>query len=219
MMPKLAAVLLASIALAALAPPAALAKDGAKDPRSCGTVTFRIGVTGPSYATLTKAWVHETIKVAKGSVTCKEAKRIAGNDPYTLGNNHAYRRNGWLCDDDYNGCVQRQGAHDFTGQLIGEITTRYRYESEAEAIEKRGARVEEEECRSQTFPSLSCEKKGFGESEAARQRQQENEWYAECEHARENEQEPSEEGLRTPTPAEAKADCKAEHERDERANT
>jgi hypothetical protein len=131
------------VALALLVVP--VAQAGAhKDPRLCGTITFRIGVTGPNYATLTKAWVHETVMVVKGPAACKEAKQIAGNDPYTLGNNRAYWRNGWLCDDDYDGCVRRRGAHDFTGALVGEIATHYRYERPGQRENERAEREEEE---------------------------------------------------------------------------
>lgn len=134
---------LAALTLALLVVPAAQAGTH-KDPRSCGTITFRIGVTGPNYATLTKAWVHETVTVAKGPATCKEAKRIARNDPYTLGNNHAYRRSGWLCDDDYNGCVERDGARDLTGELVGEIATHYRYERPGQSDNERAESEEGE---------------------------------------------------------------------------
>lgn len=206
-MPKLAAALLASIVLGLVVAPSTQA-SAHKDPRSCGTLIYpdlgapAVGEGGEHGA------AYETVAVVKGPANCKEAREIARKDPYAADSALPYTRKGWHCR--YNvGCSRESGDR---------ITARYRYETGRQKIEKRGARVEDEECKAQTFPSLSCEEKGFGGSEVERQRQQEREWYAECEHARENEQELSEEGPRTPTPAEAKADCKAEHERDEREN-
>ncbi len=202
------AVTLAALTLALLVVPAAQA-SAHKDPRSCGTITYPdLGAPAEREGGEPSA-AYETVTVVKGLVNCKEAREIARKDPYGTDSALPYTRKGWRCR--YNkGCTH--GPDNL-------ITARYRYETGREKIEKRGEKAEEEECKAQVLPSLTCEEKGFGESEAERQRQQEKEWYAECERGHEKEQELSEEGPRTPTPAEAKADCKAEHERDERENT
>jgi hypothetical protein len=91
---------LATLALALLMAPAAQAGTHA-DPRSCGTITF------PATASDAEWVVHEAVAVGRGRVLCGSARRIARFNPvrHRTGPG-AYRRDGWLCDDDYNGCVR-----------------------------------------------------------------------------------------------------------------
>jgi len=204
-------VILAALTLALPVVPAARA-SAHKDPRSCGAITYPdLGAPAAGEGGEHGA-AYETVTVVNGPVNCKEAREIARKDPYAADSALPYTRKGWRCRYD-KGCTHGPGNR---------ITARYRYETGREKIEKRGERAEEEECKAQVFPSLTCEEKGYGTSEAERKRQEEAAWWTECEQRLRTtaEQEARKEPPPPiPTPAETKADCKAEHERDERENT
>ncbi len=152
-----------TLILAALALPFTPASSAAlgrftrvKDPRSCGTITYPdLGAPAAGEGGEHGA-AYETVTVVKGPVNCKEAREIARKDPYAADSALPYTRKGWRCR--YNkGCTHGPDNR---------ITARYRYETGREKIEKRGEKVEKEECEAQVLVSLGCEEKGYGEAPA-----------------------------------------------------
>jgi hypothetical protein len=173
------------------------------------------------------------VTVAKGDATCREARELLqlaghlGSDgPEAVylpsGKAGVTNTSHWHGSAVHPPLWTCSGVTSLPHSAEGIVCTRghneivLRFPTRAE-LKQEAEETLDLECARQTFLSLECEAAGFTEGVSAKQ--EEREWYAECERGHEKEPELSEEGPRTPTPAEAKADCKAEHERDERENT
>ncbi len=189
---------LAALTLALLVVPAAQA--GAHKQKACGQMGTGI------------------LTVAKGRTRCSQARRIlARAEHLPSGGPGASNKVGpWICGEATLTLKPYREGIVCTSGRSNELVLRWLTRAELQQKELRA------ECEKQVFPSLECEAAGFGKSEAERKRQEEAAWWAECEQRLRTtaEQEAREEPPPPiPNPAETKADCKAEHERDERENT
>ena len=153
------------------------------------------------------------LTVAKGHTSCSRARRILTRAEHLpSGGPGATNKVGpWTCEAATLTRKPYQEGIVCTSGRSNELVLRWLTQAELQQKELRA------ECEKQVSPSLECEAAGFGKSEAERKRQEEAAWWAECEQRLRTtaEQEAKEEpSPPIPTTAETKADCKAEHERE-----